>query len=154
MPPSEPIRQQLIAKIVTRLQGIAAGGTYWYTPCEVAQDWRSFTEIPKLAQDRPFYGVIEGDENNEYNTFGPTISTKLIVIIVGWITDQKDRRRALNRAIGDVQKAIFSDAEWTGSAFNTRPVRVSNDEAALVAKPFGYFELEMEIEYIHAEGTV
>ena len=149
MPPAEPIREQILAAVHTRLSGLTANGTYWYTPGEVARDCKNFDE----PRGFPFYGVIEGQEapDGEDND---DVHEVLTVIVVGWIKNQENRRIVLNRAIGDVKKAIFTDETWGDLAIWTEAPTVITDEAALVAKPFGYFELTMQIHYDRTRATV
>lgn len=153
MPPVEPIREQIVAAVAARLTGLTAGATYWYTPAEVLRDWVSFDQA-KCAPSRPTYCVIEGQEivdakMNESNTH---IYQVLTVLVVGWVKDQHERRRAVNRAIGDVTVAAASDEHW-GLAptvlWTDRPT-VRTDEAALFAQPFAYFELALDVQYVRA----
>src|SRR2546422_422684 len=106
---SEPLREQLLAAVQARLAAIAAGATYWYTPAEVARDWKNFDQVAGF----PFYGVIEGEEVTEPLAY-KEIAARLRVIIVGWVRDEQSRRVVLNRAVGDVQRACFSDETWGG----------------------------------------
>ena len=57
MPPSaEPIREQILDAVKTRLAALTTGSTYWFTPGEVSRDWKNYDE----PTGYPFYGVIEG----------------------------------------------------------------------------------------------
>ena len=149
MPPAaEPIREQIIAAIVTRLEGITAGSDFWYTPGEVSRDWKSYQEVLGF----PFYGVIDGDESTQEQT-NCEVTETFNVIIVGWLKDD-NRRRAVNRAIADLKVAIFSTViSASGHTLGVTEVVRSlapstvTDEAALVAKPFGYFEFRLPVEY-------
>jgi hypothetical protein len=149
MPPSDPKRQAIIDAIVARLAAITAGATYFFTP-EVGVDYRHHSEITKF----PYYGVIEGDEMNDFLAMTPQIKTTLSVSIVGWVSDAEDRRKALNRAVADVQRAIVSDDTWGGIAFETRPLSVITDEATLFAKPFAYFEINIQVVWHHDHQTI
>lgn len=151
---SEPIREQLLAKVRDRLAAIAAGATYWFTPGEVARDYKHYEECQDLAKDKPFYGVIEGDETKSGFTY-PNIQAELKVVIVGWVVDEAARRIAVNRAIGDVLRACFSDEKWDALALETKDaVTIRTDEATWAAKPYAYFEVELTIVYVHARTAV
>ena len=149
MPLSDPKRQQIIAAIVARLAAITAGGSYFYTP-SVGNDYRHNSEITQF----PYYGVIEGEETNEYVTFSPFVETTMRVTIIGWISDAGDRRAAVNRAIGDVERAWVTDEKFGGLCFDSRIVSVRTDEAALFAKPFAYFEMDAEVIWQHAQNDI
>ncbi len=149
MPPSaEPIREQILAAVAVRLAAITAGSTYWATPGEVGRDWKNFDE-PK---GYPFYGVIEGVEepDGEDNVDVHEVFT---VLVIGWVKGE-DRRTLVNRAIGDIKTAIYTDETWSALAIWTEAPSVVTDEAALVAKPFGYFELTMKVHYDRARAAV
>ena len=149
MPPAEPIAEQILDAVVTRLSGITANSTYWFTPGEVERDWKNFNEVRAF----PYYGVIEGQQQPARKSY-TQVEEVLSVIIIGWIKDTENRRRAVRRAIGDVKKAIFTDDTWGGLALATDPPSVETDEASLVAKPYAYFELTAPIRYLRAEGAV
>lgn len=149
MPPSEPITEQLIDAIVARLQGITAGADYWYTPGEVARDWKNYPEVRGF----PFYGVIDGEQRGEDLT-NVEIEETFFVTIVGWIKDTTDRRQAVRRALADVTKALHSDDTFGGLAQRMLAPGSVSDEAALVAKPFAYFELTVPIVYDRARTAV
>jgi hypothetical protein len=146
---TEPVREQILAAVRTRLAAIVTGATYWYTPVEVARDWKNFDEAPGF----PFYGVIEGQEVTEAFAY-KQIRATLRVILIGWVRDDQNRRIVLNRAVADVQRAVFSEESWGGLALETKPVSIRSDEAALVAKPYAYFEVEMDVVYVHALADV
>lgn len=147
---TEPIRERLVTAVQQRLASITAGATYWYTPGEVGRDWRHFQEV----RATPFYAVIEGPSEAEPTTLASQVRETQTVIVVGWIKDTSNRRQALNRAIGDVIRAIYVDETWGGLALVTRPPSVITDEAAVVAQPWGYFELTMQIEYLRHRTEV
>lgn len=140
--PTDPIDEQILAKIKTRLSAIAAGATYFYTPGEVSRDWKNWDEVRGF----PFYGVIEGELQRPADTF-TTVDVILPVTIVGWVKSDQDRRIVLNRAAADVIRALYTDETWGGLALITKVLRRPTDEAAVVAKPHAYFELALQIEY-------
>lgn len=145
--PSEPIDEQILAAIETRLKGIVKGDTYFYTPGEVARDWKNFDEVRSF----PFYGVIEGELKRTEDTF-TKVDAVLPVTIVGWVKSDQDRRIVLNRAAADVIRAIYADESWGGLALITKVLSRATDEAAAVAKPHAYFEMALQIEY-HLDRT-
>lgn len=147
--PSEPRTEQLIDAIVARLGAITAGATYWYTPGEVARDWKNYSEITGF----PFYGVIDGEQHGDELT-NMEIQETFTVIIVGWIKDTTDRRQAVRRAIADVMKAVHSDDTWGDLALRTLAPFSTTDQSALVAKPYGYFELSVPIVYDRVRTAV
>lgn len=141
----EPIREQLIDAVVTRLEAITDGTTYWTKPGGVGRDWKHYTDV----QSFPFYGVIDGDEEPIEET-NNEVTESFSVIIVAWIKNDADRRQALNRSVADIRRAIYADETWGGLADYTVPPSVVSDEASLVTAPFAYFELTMQIVYRHA----
>jgi len=140
--PTDPVDEQILAAIEARLKGLAKGSTYFYTPGEVARDWKNFDEVRAF----PFYGVIEGELKRTEDTF-TTVDVTLPVTIVGWVKSDQDRRVVLNRAAADVIRAIYTDETWGGLALITKVLSRATDEAAAAAKPHAYFELALQIEY-------
>ena len=146
--PVDPIDEQILAKIAARLKAITAGTIYFYTPGEVARDWKNWEELTSF----PFYGVIEGKRDRLIDTF-TKIDVALTVTIVGWVKSEADRRTVLNRAIADVIQAIYAanggveGESWGGLALITNVTQIVTDEAAVVAKPHAYFEITLSIQY-------
>jgi hypothetical protein len=149
--PSEPKAEQILEAVRARVASIVAGATYWYTPGEVSRDWKDASEVNSF----PFYGVIEGALERNEKTM-TQIEERLNVIIVGWVSGTSDvsRRTLLNRCASDLIKAIYADHSWGGLALWSRVVSVETDEATIIAKPFGYFELTMETFWVGARTTV
>lgn len=140
--PTDPVDEQILQKIETRLKAIDAGATYFYTPGEVARDWKNWDEINAC----PFYGVIEGRRERPIDTY-TTIEARMTVTIVGWVKHDAQRRIVLNRAIADVIRSVYVDESWGGLALITKVTEIITDEAAVVAKPHAYFELTLAIDY-------
>lgn len=145
--PADPIDEQILQKITARLKAMVAGETYFYTPGEVARDWKNWDQVESF----PFYGVIEGSRVRTIDTF-TTIDAQLTATIVGWVRHDAERRIVLNRAIADVIRALYTDESWDGLALITKVTEIKTDEAAVVAKPHAYFELTLEIDY-HLDRT-
>jgi len=148
MPPTDPITEQLVEKIVARLEAIQEGETYWYTPLEVARDYKFHTDVKGF----PFYGVID-DEKAAEGEDNQDIHDLFTVTIVGWVKSDQDRRLTVRRAISDVERAIYSDETWDGLAIWTEYPSTRTDRAALIAKPFAYFEMTLAIHYDHGRKT-
>lgn len=144
--PAEPYSEQLRAKVVARLAAIASGATYHYTPGEVGPDWKDVEECQDLAAGAPYYGVVDGLETRPRLTF-TKVNPTLDLIVVVWVLDTENRRRALRRAIADVITAVYTDETWDGLALATDVLEINTDQAALVAKPHAYGEVLLRIEY-------
>lgn len=143
--PVDPIDEQILAKIATRLGAIVSGATYFYTPGEVARDWKNWDEVKRF----PFYGVIEGARVRTEDTY-TKVETTLTAHIVGWVNGDKmgvSRRIAVNRAIADVIRAIYTDESWDGLVLITQVPEIATDEAAVAANPYAYFEIKLSIDY-------
>lgn len=143
--PTDPIDEQILAKIATRLAALVDGATYFFKPGEVARDWKNFDEVKSF----PFYGVIEGTRVRTEDTY-TKVETALTAHIVGWVNGDKmgvPRRIAVNRAIADVVRAIYTDETWDGLALLTKVPEIATDEAAAAAKPYAYFEMKLAIDY-------
>lgn len=147
--PIDPIDEQILAKIDARLKALVAGATYFYTPGDVARDWKNWDEVKGF----PFYGVIEGRRARPIDTF-TMVTARLAVTIVGWVKSDAQRRIVLNRAIADVVRACYADESWDGLALITTVTEIVTDEAAVVAKPHAYFEVTLQIEYQVLRGAV
>lgn len=139
---TDPIDEQILAKVKTRLAALTAGSTYFYTPGEVSRDWKNWDEVKSF----PFYGVIEGRRVRQIDTF-TKIDAQLTVTIVGWVRSDSDRRTVLNRAIADVIRSVYADETWDSLALITKVNEIVTDEAAVVAKPHAYFEITLQIDY-------
>jgi len=140
--PTDPIDEQILAKIAARLAGITSGATYFYKPGEVSRDWKNWDE----AKGFPFYGVIEGELKRQEDTY-TMVDVVLPVTIVGWVKSDADRRIVLNRSAADVIRAVYTDETWDGLALITKVLRRSTDEAFAIAKPHAYFEIALQVEY-------
>ena len=141
--PTDPIDEQILAAIKTRLAALTTGATYFYTPGEVLRDWKNFDEVKAF----PFYGIIEGELKREEGTFSK-VAVTLPVTIVGWVRHETDRRSVMNKAAADVIRSIYTDETWGGLALITKVLGRATDEAAVAAKPYAYFEISLQIEYI------
>lgn len=142
--PVESLREQIVARVFSRISSITSGGTYFFTP-EVARDWKSFEDIRRS----PSYGIVEGTETSPSKTF-THVKSALKIMIVGWLKSTSlARRTELNRAIADVRRAVYTDESWGGLALVTHLREVRVDDAPVVGQPFGFFEIELEIEYMH-----
>lgn len=147
--PNDPQRRALVDAILDRLAAIRAGATYFATPAEVTGDFKGLPELIGF----PTYCVVSGDETPEELTNGE-IQEALEVSIAIWVSDDQDRRLALDRAIADVKRAIFTDDDLGGLALTVRHGLVRTDEAMLFAKPIAYGEVTLTVVYDHARSTV
>lgn len=155
MPPAaEPLREQLLAAVTARLAALTAGTTYWFTPAEATRDWKSWEET-KAEAGKPGYGIIEGKEIQEDLT-NTEVHVTHDVTVTGWIKEDQNRRTALNRAIADIVKAIYTDETWglPVTAAWTNVVEIVTDEAALQSQGFAYFELTARVHYDRARTSV
>lgn len=109
-PSADPIRLQVIDRIVNRLSAITAGSDYWYTPGKVSKGFIMIPDIPSF----PCYMVMAGEKGGEIVATGLpdhhdenfTISIKGVIKC----SSGPDAVSMLERALRDVRKAINTDS--------------------------------------------
>jgi hypothetical protein len=109
-PSSEPLRLQVINRIVTVLSAITAGATYWYTPSQVCKRYIH----PQEVQGDITYMVSTGS-GGQLDLAGMAGASSvydedLIISVKGYVRHDSDTVTVLERALHDVRNAIDADA--------------------------------------------
>ena len=143
-PAAEPISQQIVAAVVTRLKALTAGSTYWYAPGQVVTDAQRVNDI----RSYPSYGVWVTGESpaTEDNR---DVHESLGIEIEVWVSDAEDRLRALRRAVADLKAAIAVDERWGLPAVvvqTSAPVVAVTDPADIDA-PFAHAKVAFTVFY-------
>lgn len=158
--PLTPRCEQLLNLVVAMLTRIRAGSSAWYTPGEVARDWKGYEEVSSF----PFYGVIEGPLRpitDGTHDGGALLEQTLTIVVwvnedkIAWGLEPKNRRVALLRACADLVTALTSawhaGPDWI---IGMHHPSITTDEAAMVAKPYAYAEVSVTIQYWAALGQI
>jgi len=138
-PAAEPLRQQVVDRIITVLETITAGADFWAKPQVVRR-----AIDPKEAATFPVYGVFTGDGQDPEERNGE-YSEEFEVVVKGIVQSTTDTVRAQEHAIADIRKAIDRDSRLgTAGALgaltvSTRIGRSATDEGDNIREGLGYF---------------
>lgn len=138
-PAAEPLRQQVVDRIVTVLGAITAGADFWAKPLVLRR-----AIDPKEAASFPVYGVFTGDGQDPEESEGE-VREVFEVVVKGIVQSTADTVRAQERAIADIRKAIDRDSRL-GTAGTLGALTVSvrlgksaTDEGDNIREGLGYF---------------
>jgi hypothetical protein len=150
MPTDNPLRLQVIDRVVEVLRNIEQGDDYYASTGEVFkkfQHWEDCQGFPAYMVFADSGGTIEGDMGGRYRqTF--------VLNVKGYVRDSEDTVAALERALADVRHAIDADtlpgagAGSLGSLgalvfFREGP---TTDNGYLSIEGYGFFEQKIEVE--------
>ncbi len=151
-PSTDPLRLQIINRIVAVLQAITAGATYWYTPGAVNKrftHWSECKSFPTYSVSTASGGKVElsgaaGDDSEYTEDF--------YVSIKGVVKDSVDTVTRLERALADVRKAIDADSR-SGAAGTLGALGVETrieespetDDGYLSLEGFGFFDQKVRV---------
>ena len=108
MPPSDPLRLQILNRFETVLNAIETGDNYFYTPHKVSKHPISY----ELAKNGPLYMVFTGEEGGPIEFAGTDLyDEKFTVSVQGIVFDRADLISKLEKAIRDVRKAVNDDSK-------------------------------------------
>lgn len=139
--PAESTTEQIAAALETRLAGIEAGATYWYTPEKVAR-CAYFDEAWLSGLEGPVYLIRPGEEQiAEANTGQMRTDTEFFVLVA--VQDENatsnpftiqeagatSQATLVNRCVRDVIVSLMSDVQLGGLALNVfeNPADVTRD---------------------------
>jgi len=151
MPPSaNPLRLQVIDRIVTVLSAITTGSDYFFTPGQVAKRFMHSDEV----QAYPCYMVMAGDKGGAITSQGlPYHHDEIFTVsIKGVISDDADTVTKCEQALRDIRKAIHADS-ISGAAGSLGVIAVSvwivegpdMDDGFLSLQGFGYFDQKVQV---------
>ena len=158
--PTIPLRLQAINRIVTVLQAIAAGGTYFYTPGAVVKrfvHWGECKSFPTYMVFTASGGKVElsgaaGDDSEYTEDF--------YVSVKGIVKDSIDTVTRLENCIADIRKAIDADSR-SGVAGSLGALAVETrieespetDDGYLSLEGFGFFDQKIRVSIAGVMGV-
>lgn len=114
-PSANPLRLQVIDRIVTVLSAITAGANYWYTPGKVN---KGFLLVPDIMAF-PCYMVMAGEKGGAIESSGlpDYYDENFVVSIKGVVKCSKssDAVDMNEKALADIRKAINTDSVSTAA---------------------------------------
>ena len=148
-PATNPLRLQVIDRVVTVLKAIAEGTSYWYTPCEVVKRFVHWTE----AKGFPTYMVFT-DSGGKLEAGTPNFfSEEFNVNVKGIVKDHVDTVTKVERCLRDIRKAINDDTRPSTGAGSLGALGAlvfieegaTTDNGYLSLEGFGFFEQRIRI---------
>ena len=108
MPPSDPLRLQILNRFETVLNAIETGDNYFYTPHKVSKHPISY----ELAKNGPLYMVLLAEEGGPIKFSGTNLyDGEFIVSVQGIVFDRSNLGQKLINATADIQRAINEDSK-------------------------------------------
>ena len=159
MPPSvNPLRQQVIDRIATKLGTITAGADYWYTPGQVTKKFVHWAEAQLLSADHPVYSVCNDSGGDLHLSGAQGVNSEFDEVfylnVKGIIAAVEDTSTVLARALRDVRKAIDDDwvTQTTGALGTLDGVQrveivdgAETDNGYLSVENKGFFEQRIKV---------
>ena len=151
MTPTDPMSLKIIDRIVTILQAIIAGDSYFFTPYDVAKKFVHWEEA-KVKANRPQYMIFR-DSGGRTEFAGTNLYDEhWFINVKGYVKHNSDTVTPLEKAIRDIQKAINDDSKSDAAGslgqlgiqviFEEPP---STDNGYLSSQGFGFFEQRVKV---------
>ncbi len=126
MPPSsEPVQERILDDVVTTLQGINGGATYWNTV--IAAYVQRLNVAPPQAANTGTMQIFVGEASTEYDNERSkvvgTVAGEMRLQITVLFRTATDVQKTIRRAIMDVHTALYVDIQRSNLAYNTRLIR-------------------------------
>ena len=152
MPPaSNPLRLQIIDRIVAILSAITTGSDYFFTPGKVAKRFMYAEEIDAY----PCYMVTAGEKGGAVDSVGlPNYYDENFTISIrGVIKDDADTVTKCEQALADVRKAINADSIPGAPVGSLHELAILTwftegpdmDEGFLSLQGYGYFNQRVTV---------
>ena len=150
MPDTEPLRLQILERIIEVLEAVRPGDDYYYKAGEVTMKFSHWEDCRAF----PSYSVFldSGGELEDHSSFHA--GEVFYINVKGYVKDDKDTVTPLTRCIEDVRRAILNDTKpeaGTGSlgtlgalVFVTE--QATTDNGYLSLDGYGFFEQRFKIE--------
>jgi hypothetical protein len=156
--PADPLRLQVVDRVVAVLSQIRAGDNYFYTPRQVSKRFVHWNE----AKAFPCYSVSTASGGKiELEGAPHTYDEDFYISVKGIVQDQADTVTKLERCIRDVRKAI--DADSSSGAAGSLSVLAANywideppetDDGYLVLEGFGFFDQRIRFRVSGTFGVI
>ncbi len=159
MPSAEPLRLQVIDRVVTVLTAITAGSSYWYTPGQVVKRYIPTEEI----QCEVTYSVFAGTGDGQVVLAGAAGDDTeywedVFITIQGVVRSDVDTATMVSRCIRDIRKAIDTDSRDKATSGSLGRIAVEarmekapiTDNAWFAQMNYGRFEIQLRVQ---TEGT-
>jgi len=144
------IREQIRVNIITVLGTISTGSGYNFTIGSVGKQLKDFDNIK--SDDLPAVFVINADEKKDDADVNE-LSNTLTVAVYLVVKNKTDAPGDLDNLLEDVEKAVCLD-RYRGLpnlVVNTRPAKIETDKGSV--PPFGFAEIDFEVEYFQPYGA-
>ena len=154
-PSANPIRLQVIDRIVAVLGAITTGTDYFFPPGKVAKRFMHLEEINAF----PCYMVMAGEKGQSIQLAGaPNEYDEVFsVSIKGVIKDSEDTVTTCEQALRDIRKAINTDSiSGTAGSLGAIADQVTfvegpdMDDGYLSLQGYGYFDQKVMV-HIHGD---
>ena len=148
-PSTNPLRLQVIDRIVTVLAAITTGSSYWYTPKKVSKGLLNDNQIPGY----PCYMVTDGEKGGPIKPVGlPYHHDEIFNVSIHSIIKSSSDTVSMNiKALADVRKAIHADS-ISGAAGSLGVIAVSvwfvegpDMDDGVLLKNYGYFVQNVQV---------
>jgi hypothetical protein len=146
--PANPLRLQIIDRIVAVLKAIAAGAEYFYTP-KVEKRFVHWAE----AKYFPTYMVFPGSGGHIEIESTQNYDEDMIVSIKGIVKDSVDPGSVIEKCLCDIRRAIDIDSRSGAvgtlgalaveTAFEEGP---TTDDGYLSLEGFGFFDQPLRVK--------
>lgn len=129
MPPAtEPVREQVKQAILARLQTIAEGPDYWYTPSLVTRVLLSLDQYTARLQTGPVLGLqrSSGSTIRFDETTWPRVDSHVLIVDInayvhGDIVGGTPADTRIERVWEDIRRCLQADLKLGGLATDLRP---------------------------------
>jgi len=137
-------RQQILANVVSTLEGITVLGGYNTDVGLVSEDLLAWDDVP--ADKFPALHALPDVEDPEPHTFN-SYRNQFEIVIGALVNASENRTRAKELLLRDIKKIILVDRTRGGHSHATRlgQVRMVHGLEA----PYNFFEISIIVEYDH-----
>lgn len=138
-------RRLILLNIISALENISIANGYNTDVRYVSENLAVPSELS--VSKFPALFAIDADEIFEGKN---QITSKLEIIINGYIKYSGDKNEKLDNLIDDVTKAVLSDRKRGCLANDTNILSITTDKGT--DKKFGYFEMRFSVTYLHPDN--
>jgi hypothetical protein len=149
MPPLEPIRELVMRNLVTTLEGVRQGDTYWTTIGSVSRELGAPTDHAGVHV--ALYSPADrASEREGRGVYGATL-TEMEVHVIAFAPREIASDTAAMRLAADIEYAVLQDRERGTYALNTWPLgrTITTPEQATYAE----IVVRFVVQYRHAFGN-
>lgn len=148
MPPSsQPVKEQILDDVITTLQGINGGATYFFDIVDA--NIKRLDVAPPMVSTYPsiFVGPAGTEYDNPRSEVVRTVAGSLRLQISCYLRTATDVAGEVERLIHDVHTALYVDITRSGLAINTRLVRDEVFYPTEATEPICGADIFVDIDY-------